>query len=110
MAVMDSVRQEKGDVIFRQDAISVLGAQCKKEYNKTCGKDCECMEYMALRDMPSAQKKGHWVDGKRMKMDGTYYWFRQCSVCDYERNDDDSDKDTNFCPNCGADMRGDGDE
>ena len=93
------------DSISRQSAIEILGKHCNMDYGKVCGKDCECIEYMALRDTPSAQKKGHWADGKRMKMDGTYYWFRQCSVCDYERNDDDSDKDTNFCPNCGADMR-----
>ena len=55
-----SDRQEKGDVIYRQDAIRILGAQCYREtdYRDICGKDCECAEYMALRDLPSAQQ---WI-------------------------------------------------
>lgn len=83
------------DLIRRQDAINALLESYEDNMD---------VEFI-LEKLPSAQKKGHWVDGKRMKMDGTFYWFRQCSACDYERNDDDSDKDTNFCPNCGADMR-----
>lgn len=99
------------DLIKRQDAIDAV---LDKENHDVDYHDAEfafndalIVATNAISDVPSAQKKGHWVDGKRMKMDGTYYWFRQCSVCDYERDDDDSDKDTNFCPNCGADMRGD---
>ena len=49
-------------------------------------------------------KHGEWVDGRRIRWDGTFYWFRQCSCCDYERNDDDPGKDTPYCPNCGAKM------
>ena len=47
------------DLIKRQDAISVLNAKCKKAFNLTCGEeDCACAEYMALRDLPSAQQ---WI-------------------------------------------------
>ena len=46
------------DLISRQKAIEILGEQCKRDYNKICGKDCECIEYMALRDLPSAQQ---WI-------------------------------------------------
>lgn len=52
------------------------------------------------------RKTGKWVDNHRMKWDGTYYWYRSCSQCGYERDDDDSEKDSNFCPNCGAKMDG----
>ena len=73
-----------------------------------------CVSMMQeIEDAPtieSEQKKGKWIDGHRMKFDGTFYWFRQCDQCGYERNDCDTEKDTNFCPNCGADMRGDKDE
>ena len=61
-----------------------------------------------LRALPPAQperKTGKWIDGRRMKFDGTFYWFRQCDQCGYERNDCDTEKDSNFCPDCGADMR-----
>lgn len=49
-------------------------------------------------------RPGKWIDGKRMSFDGTFHWFRQCSECLYEREDDDPEKDTNYCPNCGAKM------
>ena len=49
-------------------------------------------------------KHGRWEDGKRMGFDGTFHWFRQCSECLYEREDDNEDKDTPYCPNCGARM------
>lgn len=51
-------------------------------------------------------KHGEWVDGKRMSLDGTFYWFRECSLCGYEREDDNEEKDTNYCPKCGARMDG----
>ena len=100
-----SDRQGKGDVIYRQDAISVLGEQCKHEYNKTCGEHCECMEYRVLRDMPSAQKKGHWRN---------YEGTLTCSVCKTEIDNGImeycGDDVPMFCPCCGADMRGDANE
>lgn len=47
------------DLIYRKDAIRVLNAKCKKAFNLTCGEeDCACAEYMALRDLPSAQQ---WI-------------------------------------------------
>lgn len=49
-------------------------------------------------------RHGRWIDGKRMKLDGTFHWFRQCSECFYEREDDTPEKDTNYCPNCGSRM------
>ena len=49
-------------------------------------------------------KKGKWIEGHRMKFDGTFYWYRECDQCGYERNDDDTEKDSNFCPNCGSPM------
>ena len=59
-----------------------------------------------INALPSAERRGRWVDGKRMGFDGTFYWFRQCSECLYEREDDNPEKDTNYCPNCGARMDG----
>lgn len=49
-------------------------------------------------------RRGRWIDGKRMGFDGTFHWFKQCSECLYEREDDTLEKDTKYCPNCGAKM------
>jgi len=67
-----------------------------------------------LKKLPSAQperKKGKWLDGHRAGYGETLYWYIYCSECLYERDDDDHDKDTPFCPNCGVWMvRGEQDE
>ena len=47
---------------------------------------------------------GKWIDAWRSRLDGTRYWYRICDECGYERNDCDPEKDSNFCPNCGARM------
>ena len=101
------------DTIRRQDAINVMcNINCGCDFN-----DChlsyeedgteECADVRRLLELPSAQQEekiAGWQDGKRMTLDGTFYWFRQCSHCGYERNDDNSEKDTNFCPDCGYRM------
>jgi len=56
-----------------------------------------------ITELPSAQperKTGKWVEKPNV------YGVAYCSLCDYELHTND----TNFCPNCGADMRGDQDE
>ena len=86
----------------------------KKAYwdkNLQAAKDDPCvidaMTDWAIRQikaLPSAERHGKWVDGKRMGVDGASHWFRQCSECLYEREDVNEDKDTLYCPHCGARM------
>lgn len=60
--------------------------------------------YDALQNIPTTEPlMGKWLDGERVGYNGTYY-YRYCSECLFERNDDDVDKDTPYCPNCGAKM------
>lgn len=52
----------------------------------------------------SERKKGAWIPQNYNITNGTVstavYYYPKCSVCGYCANY------TNFCPNCGADMRG----
>lgn len=68
------------DVIYRKDAIRVLNAKCKNAFNLTCGEEaCECAEYMALRDLPSAQQ---WIPcSERLPDDGTYLCWEWQGFC-----------------------------
>lgn len=49
-------------------------------------------------------KTGKWYDWSFTAFDGYTVGHRVCSVCGYKRDDDNLDKDTNYCPNCGARM------
>ena len=54
-----------------------------------------------INNLPSAQperKKGKWII-----KDDTERFIAQCNCCRYI---EDSRRIKNFCPNCGADMRG----
>ena len=77
------------DLIRRQDAIRAVTTR------DGCGR-CE----KVIKSIPSEQKKGHWVTTK--SIDNEY--FQMCDVCQRMAS-----VRTNFCPHCGADMRGDGD-
>lgn len=50
------------------------------------------------------RKTGHWIPQDFNKSDGmmttAVYYFPKCSVCGHTASQ------TNFCPACGADMRG----
>ena len=57
--------------------------------------------------MPTIQperKKGEWIPQDHNKTNGMastlVYYYPKCSVCGH------CDNYTNFCPNCGSDMRG----
>lgn len=94
-----------GSTIGRQAVYDILA-----RYDSNADPDAIRMD---VEDLPSAQpepKTGMWLDAWRSKSDGTRYWYRMCSECGYERNDCDSEKDSNFCPNCGADMKGEQNE
>ena len=51
-----------------------------------------------LDDVPSVENKGEWIS--EYDEDGKTGWY-ECSCCHSERA-----FNTNFCPDCGADMRG----
>lgn len=66
------------------------------------GTDGQLYKYSISTNIPE-REKGEWIS------DGMWY---KCSACGTEYSDDiynvshDSDYHPNFCPKCGADMRG----
>ena len=102
----------KDDVISRQDAIDAFGDKPEvwtedDEYAKGCASQWES-DILAIKALPSAQlerKKGEWA---RIFDGNEWYWF--CSNCKEEWYEEDLWMGGNdfpkFCPECGADMRG----
>ena len=90
----------------REEAISRINndLECHKKELSAAYKTALKMAIEALKQ--PERKNGKWIDAWRSAFDGTRHWYRECSECGYERDDDSIDKDTRFCPQCGADMRG----
>ena len=61
-----------------------------------------------IHEMPTADvrevKRGRWIKDRLCTTNGGTYGVRRCSICeDYYQ---DVGYGWNYCPNCGADMRG----
>lgn len=93
------------DTISRQAAIDVLRRKMDKTakgeigafYNTIIRQDIECIE-----QLPSAERRGRWIfdiDNKEWSWDKPY-------VCD--QCGEWVEKVFKFCPNCGANMEGEG--
>ena len=87
------------DLISRQAAIDAIN----KAFERVFAWDgTSPLGDKVLENVPSAQPeriRGRWIE--KPHVHGVAY----CSLCDYELHTND----TNFCPNCGADMRGEQD-
>lgn len=84
----------ESDLISRQAAIEAVEKAVFKGVAKS-----------AIESLPAVEPKrpkGEWVEFRRYCYDGTAYYWKKCSVCDHDM----IGYETNFCPNCGADMRG----
>jgi len=106
------------DTISRQAAIDALDVLCQEHRYKIPGKSETYSQYNeawqdaldraegAIFNLPSAQperKTGKWIE-----VDDYYNCISgRCSVCGWESHlYEDDVVGMNFCPNCGADMRG----
>lgn len=95
------------DLISRRAAIKAIDdlPNCYNGYSDTYDKAyiIGVLEELPSVDVPD-RKVGEWYDWSFAAFDGCTVWHRVCSVCGYKRDDDNLDKDTNYCPNCGAKM------
>lgn len=88
----------------REEAIKELEI-LKEEYWDDDGYGHETKQYddtmlaldMAIKALEQEPRKGHWINTANPCMSDNIV----CSECGYN-----SIADFNFCPNCGADMRG----
>lgn len=99
--------------IDKEKAINALRrvcGLCKRVYDCT---DCRIEESLvALKDLPAADvvevKHGEWIvnaqcNHKPYRYKNPEMWVTyKCSECGYSNGR----KKSNYCPNCGADMRG----
>lgn len=97
------------DLISRQDAIDALGEEPlvwdeNDDYDVATRNqwryDVEC-----IKEVPSIERKGSWVG-----IDGEFCETFECDRCGFVLEDWIQGAFYNFCPNCGADMRGENDE
>lgn len=93
MAIEALQAKTEGDLIRRQDAIDALSEDIMGGLNYR----------RILQSLPSAEPKiGEWIQ-KNLCAD------RFCSCCDYVVWDSEAEE-YNYCPNCGAKMRGEKNE
>ena len=104
----------ESELIYRQQAIDALNTSLDElvvggEENAKTVENYLNRVIETIKCLPSAQpKRGKWIPAFNGKFKGGAYWF-ECSRCGRivpeVRNGG-----WNFCPNCGADMRGEQDE
>lgn len=95
------------DHISRQAAIEALLEKGQKSRRYKIGEIWE-LNFDEIREalatVSSAEpKKGKWVKADRQQYFRKHYPASQCSICGWRKNYSGK---YNYCPNCGADMRG----
>ena len=86
------------DTIYREDAIRAVCKGCREEF-KECAHHWSCPKLNELAAVPSADRpQGEWID------DG---FAHRCSICGKQGVGIEY---YNYCPNCGARMKGVDDE
>ena len=73
------------------------------EKNKRAALDYHTLRFAVMEGTPLP--KGHWIEQEGYDWD-TYYDCSECGESFYPIDGTPTDNLYNFCPNCGADMRG----
>ena len=108
-AYIECPKEPCEDAVSRQAVKDMLNAMPKWSITKdkfACGVDVDEV-IDGLEQLPSVQPKaktGHWIRLPKNGLSGLP-WY-ECSECEKERCIAML-RDFNYCPNCGAEMRGD---
>ena len=94
------------DIIYREDAIKAINLRARIPHDVASALYAS-MAINAICSVPSADRQqGEWIKTSNDWIDG-YCGERlfpyHCGCCGYKTWDDEL---TNYCPNCGAKMRG----
>ena len=95
------------DLIDRQKAIRNI---CNEDCHQPTPCKWKCIAIEELEALPSVQpQKGKWIYGEHESAMCDGYRCDKCGFFvpwDYQHKFIDFIKDYNYCPSCGADMRG----
>ena len=98
------------DLISRQAAIAVANGT---DYTGLDVADVEKVTdevVKGLKQLPSAERVGKWIKGDYWTngcgMSETYGYYYSCNLCNEEIIGDYDKCRYNYCPNCGARMKG----
>lgn len=95
------------EYIEREATIELYCQKCKGYYDGHCIHRGEC-DVDVIQTAPAADvqpvKRGHWIEHEKFERKNCNVCI-ECSVCNTWFGHDAYPK-TKFCPNCGADMRG----
>lgn len=93
-------QQPCDDAISREAFIKRYDEWMYSEYGKHCEKDALAIRVASsLSPATPSRRKGHWA-----RQTDDYHDYYECEYCGIAVGIDDI---KHFCPNCGADMRGD---
>lgn len=91
------------DLISRQAAIDLMKIALEDDWEPDYATD-------RINDLPSAQperKNGEWIHKPDIYLDEQTWECSECGEPWIFIEGTPSENNANFCPNCGADMRGD---
>lgn len=100
----------KHDVAIDQDSLDYEELTDSNREKIQFDKDCKQNAIDLLQNAPTIEperKKGKWLHkSKQLAALNTAWWY-ECLICGYHAF---NGMRTDFCPNCGADMRGEQDD
>lgn len=81
--------------------------QCNTELDID-GEPCyfECMANAIINNGYRKQREGHWISKEEAELMDRFDLAYTCSVCGHCDWDCTESENFNFCPNCGAKMKG----